>query len=112
MKLDIELLKLLMIQAEGEDSPDTSQYTREQIVYHKNKMLDAGWAEGAPLKGDDVVKAVVITDLTFAGHQALSAMRDDTTWNKIKTAIQKHGGSLTLAILQSAITQAVNGLLP
>ena len=112
MKLDVELLKLLLIQAEGEESPDISPYTKEQILYHKNKMLDAGWAIGQPIHGDDKLLAVAIDDLTFAGHQALDVMRNSTAWNRIKTAIQKQGGTLTLAILKTLITQAASGFLP
>lgn len=112
MKLDIELLKLLMIQAEGEESPDISAYTKEQILYHKNKMLDAGWAIGQPLHGDDKLLAVAIDDLTFAGHQALEVMRNNTAWSKIKASVQKHGGALTITILKSLISQAASSFLP
>lgn len=112
MKLNVELLKLLMIQAEGEESPDISQYTEEQILYHKDKILEAGWAKGQPLYGDDKLMAVAIDDVTFAGHEALNVMRNDTIWGKVKTAIKMHGGSVSLAVLQSLITQAASGLLP
>lgn len=111
MKLDIELLKLLMIQAEGEESPDISAYTKEQILYHKDKMLDAGWANGERAHGDDKLLDVAIDDLTFAGHQALDVMHNSTAWSKIKASVKKHGGDLTLIILKSLITQAASGFL-
>ena len=104
-KLDLELLKLIMIQIEGEESPDLSKYTKKQILYNQSEILEIGWANGRPLRGDDEIKAVIITSLTFKGHQALEAMRDDTKLNKLKASIQKHGVSFSLSALQIAINQ-------
>lgn len=46
MKRDFELIRLLLLELEGEESVDLSSYTPEQVNYHKALIKEAGFAEG------------------------------------------------------------------
>lgn len=42
MRRDMDLVRLLLLQVEGEEAPDLSAYTNEQQIYHKALLIDAG----------------------------------------------------------------------
>ncbi|NBK26280.1 MAG: DUF2513 domain-containing protein, partial [Spirochaetia bacterium] len=50
MRRDMDLIRLILLDVEGEEKPDLSGYTQEQITYHKYLLIDADLAEGNPVK--------------------------------------------------------------
>ena len=42
MKRDFDLVRLLLIELEGEEEVDLSSYTPEQVNYHKALVKEAG----------------------------------------------------------------------
>lgn len=60
MKRDMDLVRLLILEVEGEEEVNLSGYTDEQKLYHKYLLIDAGLAEGQPHFGNDRLLAVHI----------------------------------------------------
>lgn len=75
MKLDMDLIDKLLFLLEGDKKIDLAPYEQETLLYHKNKLIEAGLAKGKVLRGDDEIKAVALTELTWDGHQALNNAR-------------------------------------
>ena len=49
-------------------------------------------------------KDILVSRMTWAGHEFLEAARDDTRWSKAKTAATKVG-SLTISVIQPILVQ-------
>jgi len=100
MKRDLELIKLLLREEEGEEpKPDLSPYTEEQILYHLDLMEEAGLVVGTIGRGGNgEVYTVSIDRLTNLGHDFLDASRSDTVWLKFKQALLKVGGGISMPV--------------
>ena len=104
MKRDMDLIRSLLIQIEEGSSTSLDAYTEEQnkqILYHKNLLIEAKLAHGMPLYGNDRLQKVIITDLTWEGHEFLDVVRDAVIWQKTKEKVEKElGGSTTIVIIK------------
>jgi hypothetical protein len=111
MKRDFELIRLLLLDREGDTSVDLSPYSQEQINYHKALLIKAGLAEGpVHYPGShvtDIPDAVFLLRLTWEGHEFLDKARNDTAWNKAKTLVLEKGLSLTIDALKIALSEYV-----
>ena len=73
MKRDMELIRIILLDAEGETEVDLSPYSQDQIYYHTQLLYDRGFLEGtAGLGGNFYAES-----LTWEGHDFLDAARDD-----------------------------------
>jgi hypothetical protein len=101
MKRDIQLIRLLLLEIEGEDpKPDFSPYTEDQMIYHSALIIDAGLADGAIVKNSEGYPAATsIIRLTWAGHDFLDASRDSKIWKAAMQHIIKPGVSWTFQVL-------------
>lgn len=115
MKRDIDLIKLLLRDVEGEEpKPDLSSYSAEQILYHYELMEEAGLVVAQFSRGNtgEVLEAR-INRLTNLGHDFLDASRSDTVWAKFKQAVGKVGGSISIPVaveLMKTLVKAEIGL--
>jgi hypothetical protein len=77
MRRDEELLRKLLLLAEGEEpKPDLSEYSEEQQAYHAAILIDSGLVEGDTVAGiDGRVTGAVMIDLTPQGHDFLDRIR-------------------------------------
>lgn len=86
MRRDDDLIRKLMLDFEESDDPLLTHLTTwdadgddERKYFHLRLLVDAGFlAESG--KSDGVFR------MTNAGHDFCAAIRDDTIWNKTKTA--------------------------
>lgn len=104
MKRDMELIRLLLLRAElireQDEFPDLSGYTEEQRDYHSALLIEAGLIDGFIRKDMYGFPVNVNTfRLTWAGHNFVDAMREDTVWNKVKQKFIKPGVSWTFDLL-------------
>lgn len=77
MKLDRDLMLLLLLELEGEEAVDLSGYADEQIGHHRNHLLTKGLARGADMTGlGDRYSTATIWELTPTGHDYLAAHRE------------------------------------
>jgi purine nucleoside phosphorylase len=103
MKRDMELIRTLLLRSEGDEAAvriaDT--YSVEERAYHVQLMVDAGFVEAIVHRNADGAPIGAITSrLTWAGHDFLDAMRDDTIWKKAKEHVLKPGASWTFDLLK------------
>jgi hypothetical protein len=107
MKRDMNLIRLLLLETEGEEpKPDLSAYDETQSVYHSALLVEAGLVHGEIiLDGSGQPTGAVILRLTWAGHEFLDAARNDTIWHKAGERIKKSGVDVTLSLLQEILKQ-------
>jgi len=79
MRKDVDLIRLLLLELEGEESVDPSEFTTDQINYHKALVVQAGFAEGIinySTSNDarpDIPDLAILTRLTYAGMNSWTA---------------------------------------
>jgi Hypothetical protein (DUF2513) len=94
MKRDIDLVRAVLLKVEGFDLPPGSTlciypsepeleidgYDADQVAYHLNLLIDAGFIQGART----VDNQFLIEGLTWNGHEFLADTVDPTVWSKTK----------------------------
>lgn len=106
MKRDMDLIRLLLIEVEGEAKPDLSGYTELQLLYHRALLHESGLAVGWVAKAHDGylelggISGCELYRLTWAGHEFLDAVRDDTIWNKAKAVLKSSAASATADVVK------------
>lgn len=122
MRRDDDLIRQLMLDLEEansyvNDSHKVAGYSRDQVAFHLAQIVKSGLAEGPdPIyrsTGEDptIPAAVIIKRLTPAGHDFISALRDDTVWAKVKEQTAQVGGSVSIEILKQLGTAVVKQML-
>lgn len=110
MQRDMDLIRQLLLSAEaGPPYPKIEGYTQDAIKYHQKLAIDAGLLEGAIAKDHtkptEIPGAVIIKGVTWAGHDFIDAIREDTKWNKVKGYVADAGKQLTIETAKFAIAQ-------
>jgi hypothetical protein len=103
MKRDMDLIRLLLLQVEGDEkaAEKVKTYPELEVVYNAKLLVDAGLVDGDVADtGDIKTTGVVMTDLTWAGHDFLDAARDDTIWKKAKQNVMKPAAAYTFEIVK------------
>ena len=109
MKLDYDLLRTVLQHIEDvTDGQERHTISRETYVdcaiqcesfdvlaYHFDILWRNGFVEGEvlrpPLGGHRLATNIDYFNLTFAGHELLDSMRNQTIWNNIKSRAQEFG---------------------
>ena len=101
MKRDMELVRLLLLEAEsGETPPVISDYSEEQQMYHLLIMEEAGLVVARFMRGNsNEVIGSTTERLTWAGHDFLDATRDSKIWKMARDHFFKPAVSWTFPIL-------------
>jgi hypothetical protein len=106
MRRDMGLIRLLLLEQEGHEAVDLSDYTEEQQVYHAALLIDAGLLRGGVLHdAEKKVTGVMIVDVTWAGHDFLAAARSAGIWAKAMTKVKTAGVDVSLTLLKELLTQ-------
>jgi len=105
MKRDMNLIRALLLEIEGENpKPDLSAYSEEQRVYHCALLIEAGLVHGSVLENQSGCPVGVVTmRLTWAGHEFLDAARNETIWKKAIERLKNVGGNVTLSVLEKLL---------
>lgn len=115
MKRDMDLVRLLLLQIEGEENIDLSSFTEQEQLYHLVLMEEAGMIVAQFVEGDNgIPEAARVERLTMAGHDFISSARNSAIWQKAKEYILKPGAAWTLSLLaeylKAQAAQAWTGL--
>ena len=115
MKRDFELVRILLMELEGEHEIHLSSYNPQQVNYHKALVKEAGFAEGIihypSSHPTDIPDLTILKRLTWEGHEFLDKAKNEKVWNKAKSIIKEKGISLSLDALKIALTESVKILL-
>lgn len=103
MKRNMDLVRLLLMRSEGDADAATAceKFGVDERAYHVQLLIDAGLVEGFVRRDQKgAFTGAVVSRLTWAGHDFLQSVRDDTLWNKAKKHVLKPGASWTFDILK------------
>jgi len=112
MKLDMELVRAVLLKVEeipfDGASHDISVDGRspDEIAYHVMLLHEAGLIEAI-----DLGVCWKPVRLTFSGHEFLDAARNDSIWEKARTAVVESTGVLTIEGLRIALPMVVKNLI-
>lgn len=80
-------------------------YDTEIVTYVTLKLTEAGYISAQPLYGDNKVLEVMVSSITWDGHQFLENVRDPKIWRETKSVTNKVASS-SLSIL-SAVAEGL-----
>jgi hypothetical protein len=105
LKRDMDLLRSILLKVEESDSPHGCQvripgYSYEQLYAHAKLAEDAHLIEA---KFSLDLRNFHVLRLTFAGHEFLDEVRNDTRWEKAKALAIKNTGTVTLEGVKIAL---------
>ena len=104
MKRDMDLIRLILLDVEGETDVDLSSYSEEEIGYHNWLLIDAGFVEGLDVKGyGDRYNNAIITSLNWEGHDFLDAARDSGIWNKAKENLGAQFATVSIEVIKAVL---------
>lgn len=94
MKRDMNLIRLVLLDAEGDEEVDLSPNSDEEIDYHSWLVWDAGLAIRKCDQGGlgNRHEQAIIIGLTWDGHDFIDATRDEATWTKTQNTIGEKVG--------------------
>jgi len=106
MRLQPDLIRALLLDTEGEEKPDLSGWSEDQLVYHSGKLIEAGLLEGAVAHDESgKIISTMATDLSWQGHEFLANLRNEKLWPQVQEQVKKAGGSVSLEILVALGTE-------
>jgi hypothetical protein len=95
MKRDLDLVRAILLEAEGVDAGKTitgfdfgETYDKATVLEHVELLIEAGYVEGKVYKYVSGGGDILINRLTWLGHDFVQASRDDTIWNKAKSKVK------------------------
>jgi Hypothetical protein (DUF2513) len=107
MKRDMELVRKILLameaSAHGFAPPDLAiaDYDQEVIGHHVWLMEQGDLVTAAATTVySDLSPVALPATITWAGHNFLAAVRDETVWAKVKTVLKDRGLSLPFTVLQ------------
>lgn len=111
MKRDLDLIRYILTEAERRGTPGLSYFeiptpegsSLPELLGHVDLLIDAGFVRGE-YSGAHSGKCHV-ERLTWAGHEFLKAMGDDSVWVKAKTAVVSQTGAWTVGLLLEYLKQ-------
>jgi hypothetical protein len=112
MKVDVELIREVLLKVE--ELPFDGAFhdigvegrSPTEIAYHVMILHEAGFVEAM-----DLGLSWKPIRLTYRGHQFLDAARNDSIWEKAKTAVVERTGALTFEGLKVALPMVVKNLI-
>ncbi len=117
MRKDLDLIRLILMEVEGETPVDLSSYSTDQVNFHKALIREGGLAEGIvnyPTGKDsqpDIPDLAILTRLTWDGHEFIDKAKSEKTWVKAKELIQRNGATLSLEAMKIALSEVIRTIL-
>lgn len=75
-------------------------YTEAEVVYTLLRLEEGGFITTATDDGDDALLLLLVTGMTYDGHELLERIRPETVWEKSLSLLKKLG-SFSLDLLSS-----------
>lgn len=104
MKRNMELIKLLLLDLEGEQV-DLSSFPQSEQAYHAALLIEAGLAVGSVfLDSEGSPDGAALVRLTWSGHDFIDVARNQSIWKAALSVLRENGVSVSFDILQSLLT--------
>lgn len=105
--MDLVRQLLLLIESQSDDSKELvipASIDKTEALYHLKLLEQAGYTENTVQgPGDNVLW--IYSSITWEGQEFLSAIKNDTVWNKVKQEALEKGGAIPFEILKSLALQ-------
>ena len=112
MKRDMELIRMVMLAAEESKDPyelvdpKFEGHNEMEISYHIALLDDAGLLHGQDRSAIGVFRWSAGT-LTWAGHEFVEAIRDETVWKEAMAIADKSGNGTVFELFKKALMQVL-----
>jgi hypothetical protein len=107
MRRDMDLVRSILLNLEGEEKVDLTAFTQEQVGYHSYLVMSSGLAYGADVTGlGDEHPSAILTGLTWEGHDFLDAARSETIWKKVMNKVKDSTGTVAFEVLKALLIAA------
>ena len=118
MKRDMDLVRQLLTIVEDQPAggyingiPQVGDASAELVAEHVRIMNDAGLLYADVQGSMDGGYVVLIFGLTWAGHDYLETVRNESVWKKVKSKVLEVGGGMTLEITKQLATTYLKEML-
>ena len=93
------------------DELHLNNYSANDLIYTADKLNEANYIKciKSPCLYEDV-PSLIVTDITYSGHQFLDTIRDQSVWEDTKTKVSKFA-SISIPILQEIATSLIKSKL-
>ena len=99
----MDVIRLLLLKLEGDEkaAEKLKAYDEPLVLYNAALLVDSGLVEGDVARGvKNEPLGVVMTHMTWAGHDFLDAARDETLWKKAKQKVMGPAASFSFEIVK------------
>ena len=111
MKLDMDLVRNLLLEIEKNEDSKVENVDSLELVnvenkvktYHLIKMEEANLVKYYCIEGNTEGKILLDIELTFEGHEFIGPIREESNWQKTKLYIKEKGKPLTILIVKTMI---------
>ncbi|MBT2750071.1 MULTISPECIES: DUF2513 domain-containing protein [unclassified Lysobacter] len=83
-------------------------YSQDQLRYHQLLLINEGLVDGCFVNDSnravEVPTAVMLTRLTWAGHDFIEAIGDETRWGRVKAFLADSEKQITIETVKAAVT--------
>lgn len=113
MKRDWDLIRRITLDVESmnHDTILNSHNEERDYIEHMRLLVEAGYCDGEVIVLTNGVPMVTITRLTMDGHDFADAIRNETTWGRVKTKAAQVGGDVTLSVVKALAEAAIKAQL-
>lgn len=115
MKRNMDLIRLILLDVEGETKVDFSPYSEREIKYNAALLIEGEYLDGIVHyqnqsdEDQDIPDLLHIKKLTWEGHEFLDKARSDTIWNKAKSLVKDKGLTFSIDIAKIALGEVIKG---
>ncbi|TXI24317.1 MAG: DUF2513 domain-containing protein [Nitrosomonas sp.] len=106
MKRDLDLVRSILFAMEANESgfynqvPDIAGHTTEEVAYHIYLMGQAGLITTEETTTINCRSpSAIAMSITWAGHDFLDSVKDETLWNKAKSKVIKPATGVAFEVL-------------
>jgi hypothetical protein len=112
MKRDMQIVRDILVFIEDDESPDgppagiqLHQHDADAVDYNLQLLIDAGLVNGEIHRYIGGAQSHYIRGLTMQGHDFAQALRNETVWNRLKTALGSELGGASLKVLATVAVE-------
>ena len=114
----MDLVRTILVGVEAKNDPFSFEelaiagYEPDEISAHLEMLAEAGYVEVTDLTTMGTsYRKLCPKRLTWAGHDFLDAVRNESVWTDVKKKISSQGGALPLEIIKALAIAALKGHL-
>ena len=108
MKRDMELVRIILLEIADSNEPieasriANERYSANLVGYHFQILNEAGLiVASVSAAGNNPYYFASASRLTWEGNDYLDAIRDESIWSRIKSAVAKATGTTTLDVVKT-----------